>query len=122
MGGLERFLRSLFWLFNDTYTRRTIYTQITGSDLFPLKFCSTRWVEDIRVATRAIDMWPHVTKYVHEIIRWKTKSEIPTCASFIVIKEAVLSNGLILAKLHFFVFVAKLLNPYLLKYQVIYLY
>ena len=115
---LEKLLRSLWWLFHDTYKRRTVYTEITKSKLFPKQFCGTRWVEDVAVGKRAIDMWPHVTKYVKEIVK-KNKSEIPICSSFGVIREAVQTDPLTVAKLQFFVFVAELMKPYLTKYQVI---
>ena len=47
----------------------------------------------------------------------KKKSEIPSCSSFGVVRDAVLSDPLTLAKLNFFVFVTELMKPYLTKYQ-----
>ena len=35
-----------------------------GSTVFPLKFCATQWVEDDRVAERALEIWPNVEKYI----------------------------------------------------------
>ena len=35
---MEIILKSLWHLFHDTYQRRTTYTDITGSDVFPLSF------------------------------------------------------------------------------------
>ena len=95
-----------------------MYTEITKSQVFPKKFCSTRWVEDVGVGKRAIEMWPHLTKYVKEMMKKKT-SEIPSCSSFEVVRDAINNDPLVLAKLHFFVFVAELMKPYLTKYQVI---
>ena len=42
-------LRSLWQIFHDTPARRKDFIQITGSDLFPFRFCQHRWVEDIKV-------------------------------------------------------------------------
>lgn len=113
---LEKLMRSLWYLFHDTYTRRTNYTEMTKSSLFPQKFCATRWVEDVSVAKRVIEMWPYVNIYVKETLKMAS-SAIPTCASFLT--DAVRSDPLVLAKLEFFVFVAGMLSPFLTKYQVI---
>lgn len=80
---IQKVLTSLFWLFSDSYARRREYTAITKSTVFPLRFCSTRWVEDVPVAQRAINIWPNVVKYVRETLK-KKKAEIPSCASFTV--------------------------------------
>ena len=55
-------LRSLWQIFHDTIARRKDFIQITGSDLFPFRFCQYRWVEDIKVAEQALKIWPHVNK------------------------------------------------------------
>ena len=116
---LEKFLHSLWWLFHDTYKRRTEYTSITGSSVFPKKFCSTRWVEDQAVAQRALEILPHMAKYITETLK-KKKTEIPTVSSFHYIKDIVVNpveTILIRAKLEFFSFIAGLLKPFLLRYQ-----
>ena len=61
-----------------------------------ISFNNCRWVEDVDVAVRAVEIWPHVTKYVKEVLK-KKKSEIPTSTSF----DAVLSDSLVIAKLEF---------------------
>lgn len=112
---IERVLKCLWRLFHDTYVRRTSYTDITNSTVFPLKFCATRWVEDEPVASRALKIWPNIVKYVLVTLK-KKKSEIPTCTSFDVVREAV-ADKLMVAKLEFFIFIAKKLKPILTKYQ-----
>ncbi len=116
---LDKFLRSLFYLLHDTFARRTDFKEITGSDLFPLKFCNTRWVENRPVAQRGIDVLPNVTKYVKVTLQYtgKDKAKIPTCSSFKVVKETVLQDRLIRAKLEFFVYIAGLVEPFLTKFQ-----
>ena len=66
---LDQLLKCLWWLFHDTYQRRTIYTEINNSTVFPLQFCATCWVEDAGVATKAIEIWPNIKKYVTEIVK-----------------------------------------------------
>lgn len=112
---LDGILRSLWYLFHDTYSRRTAYTEITGSDLFPLQFVATRWTEDLSVAERAIEIWPNIGKYIKKVSSGP-KSKRPNSASYVTIVNAV-NDPLILAKLHTFVAVAKDFNTFLLQFQ-----
>ena len=51
---IDGVLRALWYLFHDSPGRRDDFKQVTGTALFPLKFCATRWIEDSRVAERAL--------------------------------------------------------------------
>ena len=62
-----------------------------------LQFCSTRWVEDVIVAERAVEIWPNVVKYVNETLK-KPKKCIPTVASFTTVHEYT-KDPLVIAKL-----------------------
>lgn len=57
-------LKSLWYLFNESPARRADYTEVTGSTLFPLQFCGTRWVEDSIVAERALSCWDNISKCI----------------------------------------------------------
>ena len=58
-------MRSLYNCFNNSPARREDYlTANDGDAKFGLKFCSTRWLEDVHVTERAIDIWPCVQKYI----------------------------------------------------------
>ena len=52
-------LRSVHSLFNETPTRREDFTRVTGREQFGLNYCNTRWLENVPVAERVLDMWPH---------------------------------------------------------------
>lgn len=54
------FLRSLYYLFKDFPSRRCDYTSASKSSLFPLRFCSIRWVENSSVIKRALEIIPFV--------------------------------------------------------------
>jgi hypothetical protein len=112
---LDSILKSLWYLFNESPTRRTDFQEITGSNLFPLEFCGTRWVEDRSVAERAIKCWSNVCKYVRKVTE-RPKSKIPKCASFQTIPAAV-EDPLTVAKLHMFVNVASILALFLNHFQ-----
>ena len=73
------------------------------------------WLEDKRVAERAVEMWPSLTTYITEILK-KPKSRVPTSSSFSTVKSAVL-NKLTTAKLQFFMSIAAAMRPYLQTFQ-----
>lgn len=58
------YLRAIYNIFKDVSTRRALYTQYSESNIFPLKFCSIRQLENSEVAQRAIDITPHIKKFV----------------------------------------------------------
>ena len=51
---LGNLLRSVWQIFHDTPARREDFAQVTGNTLYPLQFCQHRWVEDAKVAERAV--------------------------------------------------------------------
>ena len=112
---VDTLLRALYYLFADSPARREEYTSASGSKQFPLKFSSTRWLEDIQVAERALLIWPNVNKYV-TVTTSGPKSKVPKIQSFTTIREGV-HDPLTPAKLQFFITVAKVLNPFLEKFQ-----
>ena len=57
-------LHSLWQIFHNSTARKEDFIQITGSNLFPFRFCQYRWIEDIKVTEQALKIWPHVNKYV----------------------------------------------------------
>ena len=113
--GIDLLLKSLYSHLHETPARREDYTKMTGSEVFPLQFCGHRWLEDKRVAERAVEMWPSLTTYITEILK-KPKSQVPTSSSFSTVKSAVL-NKLTIAKLEFFMSIAAAMRPYLQTFQ-----
>ena len=59
--GIDLLLKSLYSHLHETPARGEDYTKMTGSEVFPLQFCGHRWLEDRRVAERAVEMWPSLT-------------------------------------------------------------
>lgn len=112
---LDSLLRSIFYIFNESPAQREEYKKITGQTKFGLNFSSTRWVEDVNVAERALEIWHDIKKYVKEMQKRK-KSEIPTNRSFQNLQQSV-RDSLVPAKLHFFIYVAKVVKPFLQVYQ-----
>ena len=67
--GIDLLSKSLYSHLHETPARREDYTKMTGSEVFPLQFCGHRWLEDKRVAERAVEMWPSLTTYITEILK-----------------------------------------------------
>ena len=113
---LDSLLRSMFYLLRDSPARRDDFTTVTGSTLFPLKFCGTRWLEDVPVAERALQIWNHISKYAMTTAAGP-KSKVPKIQSFNNVMQHI-QNALTPAKLHFFICIVKILTPFLQKYQI----
>ena len=64
--GIDLLLKSLHSLFKETPARREDYTEITESEVFPQLFCGHRWLEDKKVAERALEIWLNIAAYVTE--------------------------------------------------------
>ena len=64
---VEEILSSLYWLFVDLPARKEDFTEITGSMVFPMKFCKHRWLENVPVVVRAQEIWDKVIMYVQKV-------------------------------------------------------
>lgn len=108
---IHSFLRSLYYLFKDFFTRRADYTYFSQSTLFPLKFCSVRWLENKRVIERAITMLPNLRKYIAGV-----ESNPPKSRNYKSISKA-LKNVFLEPKLHFMLSVINDLQDFLTGFQ-----
>lgn len=104
-------LRGLYNLFKDSPARRADFTSITDSNVFPKKFCQTRWVENVAVTNRALDVFSNVKKYVTAV-----RKNLPSTISSKSVIQAC-DDPLTLARLSFFAFVANILEPFLRRFQ-----
>ena len=82
---IEHSLSSLYWLFKDSPARREDFMHVNASscEVFPKKFCSHRWVENVPVVERALEVWPHIANYVKAVKSGKLPN--PRIKSFDVI-------------------------------------
>ncbi|XP_062541413.1 uncharacterized protein LOC134209440 [Armigeres subalbatus] len=107
------FLRALHNLFKNVPARRALYVQYSESDVFPLKFCGHRWLENSDVAERAIDTIGNIRKFVDGVKKDKIE---PKCKSYSDIVN-FLNDPLICVKLTFFRAVASEIEPLLRELQ-----
>lgn len=107
-------LSSLYYHFKDSPARREDFVKVTGSSELPLKFVSHRWLENVVVSERALNIWDNIEVYVKAVKEKRIPN--PGNKSFEVIKEAA-DDKLVLAKLHYFKCIASQLQPFLANYQ-----
>ncbi|XP_063216687.1 uncharacterized protein LOC134527710 isoform X1 [Bacillus rossius redtenbacheri] len=58
------FCRALYNLFKEAPGRRGDYVKASNSNVFPLKVCAVRWIENSKVTQRAREILPNVQKYI----------------------------------------------------------
>ena len=77
---IKKTLKGSFTLLHDSPARGSDYTSITGSIVFPLLFCATRWGDDKKVAERLISILLSILKIGNH---WESlrKSKLPSCKS-----------------------------------------
>lgn len=87
---------------------------VGNEPLMPLRFCKTKWTENVPVVERVIEMLPQLCKYLKAVQENKVPN--PKTKTFCVVKETC-GDELIEAKLSFYLFVAKKIQPFLTLYQ-----
>ncbi|CAM4570171.1 unnamed protein product [Leuciscus chuanchicus] len=114
MWQMDKLLRALHYLFHNVPARREDFTALTGSTSFPLPFCGHRWIENVPVAERAVQVWPMVMMYVDAVKQKKLPN--PSTASYDTI-EAAQADPLMIAKLQFFLAISRTFSLFLTNYQ-----
>ena len=90
------------------------FIEHAGDGAFPLPWCSHRWLENINVAQRAIDMIDRIKKFVRAVERGKMKD--PKTKSYGEVASWI-HDPLCKAKLHFFIYLALPVEKFLTLYQ-----
>ena len=87
--GIKDILEGGFNLLHDSPARREDFQVVTKSNVYPLYFFATRWVENKCVADRMVKVWPNIKKIMEF---WKSlpKYKQPTCKSYSKISDAVI--------------------------------
>lgn len=82
---------------------------MNGSKVFPLKFCSVRWIENQRVAARALDTFKNVENFVKSC-------KLPNTTTAKNVQNAM-KDKMIFLKHAFFQSLAALIGPFLTQFQ-----
>ena len=107
---IQELLSNAYYLFKDSPARRADFIRLTGSKLFPLKFCRIRWCENARVANRFLTIKENLTKYCSDI------KASPKVASFDNL-QSMLKDPFLKAEISFFISVALIFEPFLKRFQ-----
>ena len=81
-----------------------------------IMYCKHRWLENVPVAQRAMDIWPNVCVYVKAVSVKRNDYTEPSSKSYRVVKDAV-ADKLMLSRLAAFMSIATQLQPYLTAFQ-----
>ena len=92
---ISDFLLSLYYLFKDSPARREDFQESCGNAIMPLKFVNHRWLENVPVCTRALEILPSIAKYVKAVEEKKFTK--PSCKSFEIVYE-VMKDKLLTSK------------------------
>ena len=113
---IEKVLKAMWRLFQDSPARREIYIRECGSTVFSMKFSQTRWIEDDSVAERAIELWPNIVKVI-KYYQEQAPSYRPKNNKSYDTLVAHHTNQFIEARFTFFKYVASILKVYLVQFQ-----
>ena len=113
---LGKLMKAMFKILDEPPMRRDIYLKEGTSGKFPSKFSDTRWIEDEPVANRALQVWPSMVALVKHFEGLCKSSRPRNNKSYDTLVENYL-DLLVPSKLHFFVFLAKIMQPYLIMFQ-----
>ena len=75
-----------------------------------MKFCMTRWVENVKPAQRALNIYENIQKYVEN-------SKLLNDFTVIGVKDAADDAILMLVRISFFQYVASIIEPFLKFFQ-----
>ena len=112
---LEKVLKAMWKLFNDSPAWRDLYIQLNTSNVLPLMFCQTCWVEVEPVAMRAMEVWEivvNVIKYFQPFCKSKQPSKNNLYDTLVTHHTDMFMKE----KLHFFVDAASM-SLYLKQFQ-----
>ena len=62
---VDSFLRDVYYIFNDSPARRADFIELTGKSIFPLKHCTTRWLENVPSIDRVLSIFDDIKKFVN---------------------------------------------------------
>ena len=113
---LGKLMKAMFKILDESPMRRDIYLREGTSGKFPSKFSDTRWVEDEPVADRALEVWSSIVALVKHFQGLCQSKRPRNNKSYDTLVENYI-DLLVPSKLHFFSFMAQIMQPYLIMFQ-----
>lgn len=106
---IHLFLRDVYYLLNDSPARRADYTAITESTTFPLKYCTIRWLENVKCIERCLTIFENLECFIKNAKLPNTKPVMHLRKSF--------EDNFLKAKLSFCKMVSLECEPFLRRFQ-----
>ena len=113
---VEKVLQGMYKFRNKSPERREDFVRVTSNEIFPLKFCPTRWVENENVSQRALEFWDDYVELIKEYLLQPPSKRPKDNKSVDNLVDAH-RNPTIKVKLHLFKDVASMLNGFLVQFQ-----
>lgn len=114
-GGIMQLLKNAYYVFRDVPARRADYRHYADNPQadFPLKYCTSRWLENVSAAERLLAILQHLQAYVTGA---RQQLREPVSNSYVQLKAA-LPDKLLKCKLAFFVCLGKECEAFLREFQ-----
>ena len=109
-----KILKALYKISNKSPAHHDAYLREGISKVFPMKFSSTRWIEDQPFADPALEVWSFV---VSTMKHWLSLSKSKRPKNNKTYDTLVEHHQDLLKKIHFFSLIAGILKPYLVIFQ-----
>ena len=109
---LEKNLKAMWKLFNNSPTQRDLYIQSSTSDVFRLMFCQTCWVEDEPIAIQAMEVCENIMNIIKHF-QTLCKLKQPSKHNLYDTLASHHTSMFMKVKLQFFVDLASMVSLYL---------
>ena len=106
---VDSYLRDVYYIFHDSPARCAQFISLTGKTLFPLKHCTTRWLENVPSIDRVLTIFDDIKKYIdnQKLLHTKPLKNIATQTK----------DGFLKCKLAFFKAISQECEPFLIKFH-----
>ncbi|KAJ8892222.1 hypothetical protein PR048_004802 [Dryococelus australis] len=106
---LQTFLCDIYFIYNELPARHADFTSVTGRKVFPLKYCTTRWLENVPCLERALLLFDDSKKIMENSKAVKAKTVLN-------VRDQT-KDKFMKCKLAFFKSLSNDCEPFLKKYQ-----
>ena len=108
--------KAMWKILHDWCARRDVYKTVNRTDLFPLSFCKTCWIEDKNFAARGIAVWPYMIEFIKYYQSLSQSKRPKNNKSYDLLVQSH-TDHLTFAKIQFFHDIANILSEFLTKFQ-----
>ena len=108
---LSHIFKSMWKILDDSPARRGIYLRSCDSNLFPIMFCSARWVETIADVEKAVTVFQNIVTLI-KCFQSLPHSKRPQNNKLSIIIAESINKSVVSVRMHFFLNLANILNTF----------